>query len=381
LPKTLDDAERITDDLLWGENEQPNPNYQAFAADMLAWMQEHNIPMLGALAALHSDLLRARQSKKVALYIEHFPRDHGELFHQLVSVARQHDLIVYDSAGPTLFLPDGNCMPVEANQNLDMLAHLYRRMQQYRKPTDIPTQMQQVAEWLQSQVNAHFSEYGFSDCVIQVDEDGAIMGKAWKKNPAGLMILSTYVYEKYGSLRIWGMLLFFFKDFFVIKDRVSTFDYKNVPITFAQFFNDFGISFREFEDKPDALEYFFPEFRKTLEGYIHVFKDTQSFFDYAHINGSQDAARVSDHDFFVRACMILHPERINEFKELVLEHEKIRRPYFAKDPSQLAKEAAYFEEQCSLMQEHGIPTLAADPAFYAEDLGVEDLILKGFKLL
>lgn len=166
LPKTLDDAERITDDLLWGENDQPNPKYQAFAADMLAWMQEHNIPMLGALAALHSDLLRARQSKKVALYIEHFPRDHGELFHQFVSVAGQHDLIVYDSAGPTLFLPDGNCMPVEADQNLDTLAHLYRKMQQHRKPTDIPTQMQQVPEWLQSQVNAYFSEYGFSDCVI-----------------------------------------------------------------------------------------------------------------------------------------------------------------------------------------------------------------------
>lgn len=182
-------------------------------------------------------------------------------------------------------------------------------------------------------------------------------------------------------MRIWGVLLLFLKDFFVVKDRIATFDYKKIPITFAQNFNDFRIRVREFEDKPDALECFFPECRKMLEGYIHAFSDTLSFFDYAHINGIQDAPRISDNYFFVRACMILYPERINEIKNFVLEREKICRPHFAKDSSQLAKEAAYFEEQCSLMQEHGIPTLAADRAFYAEDLGVEDLILKGFKLI
>jgi len=379
LPKTLDDAEQITDDLLWGENDQPNPNYQAFAAEMLAWMQENEIPMLGALAALHSDLLRARQSKKVALYIEYFPRDHGELFHQFVSVARQHDLIVHDSAGPTLFLPDGNCMPAEANQNLNMLAHLYRKMQQYRKPTEIPTQMQQVPEWLQLQVNAYFSEYGFSDCVIQVDDDGALIGRAWKKTPAGLMILSVFVYERYGSLRVWGYVKFFLRDLFTIKKYVEEAVFnKKYTEKLAQ---DFYLGITEFKKDPDVLDVFFQEAKRIFNGYIRSFTDIKSFFDFSYENWHKDVSRTMDINFFVRACMVLYPQKINEFKNIILNYEKIRRPHFSQDQNYLARVVTDFEEQCRVIKDYGVPTIAADPAFYAEDLGVEDLILKGYKLI
>ena len=381
LPKTLDDAERITDDLLWGENDQPNPNYQAFAADMLAWMQEHNIPMLGALAALHSDLLRARQSKKVALYIEHFPRDHGELFQQFVSVARQHDLIVYDSAGPTLFLPDGNCMPVEANQNLDTLAHLYRRMQQHRTPTDIPTQMQQVPEWLKSQVNAHFSEYGFSDCVIQMDEDDAIMGEAWKKTPAGLIVLSIYVYERHGKLRVWASMKLFFKNLFLIKKQLNSIDYPSQKNSYWSRFEDVKIRIMDFEKKENALSSFFEKSREILDQYIIAFDSLGDFYDATCQSYLEKYTRGWDNYFYIRAAFILQQSSLYKIKDFIIDRYSLNPESFPDSTEGIDKLLTEIEPQYALLKSHGIPTLAADPAFYAEDLGVEDLILKAFNLI
>lgn len=75
------------------------------------------------------------------------------------------------------------------------------------------------------------------------------------------------------------------------------------------------------------------------------------------------------------------PQKINEFKSIILNYEKIRRPHFSQDQNYLARVATDFEEQCRVIKDYGIPTIAADPAFYAEDLGVEDLILKEFKLI
>lgn len=381
LPKSLDDAERITDELLWGENDKRNPNYQAFATDMLAWMQEHNIPMLGALAALHSDLLRARQSKKVALYIEHFPRDHRLLYTQFLNFAQAHQLVVYDTAGPLVFLPDGSSMPAAARRQLAALTHMYQLEEQNRNIHDIPTRFDQVPEWLKAQVDAHFAEYGFSDCVIQVDDDGAIEGSVWKKTPAGVMLLSVFVYERYGSLRIWGYVKFFLKDLFKVKKFLKNIDYSEYKITYMSGFYDFDLSVRELKNSPEMLGVFFEKTKHVFEGYIRCFNDTKTFYDYAYKNAFKDIDRTMDIHFFVRVCMILYPDRIEEVKEFLLEKAKARSPQLAQDQSYLARGVASFEEQYSLMQEHGIPTLAADPAFYAEDLGVEDMILKGYKLI
>ena len=384
LPKTLDEAERITDDLLWGENDQPNPNYQAFAADMLAWMQEHNIPMLGALAALHSDLLRARQSKKVALYIEHFPRDHGELFHQFVSVARQHDLIVHDSAGPTLFLPDGNCMPIEANQNLDTLAHLYRRMQQHRTPTDIPTQMQQVPEWLQSQVNAYFSEYGFSDCVIQVDEDGAIMGKAWKKTPAGLMLLLVSVHERHGNLMIWAKLEFFISELFKVKKIVDSFDFKAKKAEHLVQNSDFSLHIHDFK-RSDRLDLFMPKISSIFGVFIKEFSSLESFYNLAISVGVENSTRFYNYNFFIRSAYIWKPDELNYVRDFILNCYKMKEPALSKFEGHLNTEIASFEKQRTLLQTSGLPTFAENPSFYTDDIPdieeLEDKIIEGFKLL
>lgn len=127
--------------------------------------------------------------------------------------------------------------------------------------------------------------------------------------------------------------------------------------------------------------FFFQEAKRIFNGYIRSFTDIKSFFDFSYENWHKDVSRTMDINFFVRACMVLYPQKINEFKSIILNYEKIRRPHFSQDQNYLARVVTDFEEQCRVIKDYGIPTIAADPAFYAEDLGVEDLILKGFKLI
>lgn len=384
LPKSLDDAERIADELLGQETESHNPIYdvyQTFAAEMLAWMDQQKIPQLGAQASLHSDLRSGGTLNATQFYFENFPRDHKPLYSQFLNLAQAHQLVVYDTAGPLVFLPDGSSMPAAARWQLAALTNIYQLEEQNRNIHDIPTRFDQVPEWLKAQVDAHFAEYGFSECVIQVDDDGAIMGKAWKKTPAGLMLLSVLVYERYGSLRIWGYVKFFLRDLFKVKKFLKNIDYSEYKITYMSGFYDFDLSVRELKNSPEMLGVFFEKAKHVFEGYIRCFNDTKTFYDYAYKNAFKDIDRTMDIHFFVRVCMILYPDRIEEVKEFLLEKAKARNPQLAQDQSYLARGVASFEEQYSLMQEHGIPTVAEDPAFYAEELGVEDLILKGYKLI
>ena len=85
--------------------------------------------------------------------------------------------------------------------------------------------------------------------------------------------------------------------------------------------------------------------------------------------------------FFIKAAFLLQPDSLYQIKNLMIHRYQLDPTTFperAEDIDQLLTE---IEPQYALLKSHGIPTLAADPAFYAEDLGVEDLILKGFKLI
>jgi hypothetical protein len=361
LPKSLDDAERIADDLLGQETESHNPIYdvyQTFAAEMLAWMDQQKIPQLGAQASLYSDLRSGGRLNATQFYFENFPRDHRPLYTQFLNLAQAHQLVVYDTAGPLVFLPDGSSMPAAARRQLAALTNIYQLEEQNRNIHDIPTRFDQVPDWLKAQVDAHFAEYGFSDCVIQVDDDGALIGRAWKKTPAGLMILSIYVYELRGSLRIWGCLDAHLFDLFIVKKTLSDGEYTNKSKKYLSKNFDFRI---KLEDQVE-LKVFFKKSIERLNGYIESFSDILSFYNYACENIQQDAPNTIDMHFFVRACMILSPENINKIKSIVFENEQ-------------------FDEQCQLMLNHNIPTVAAAPAFYAEDLGMETSIIEGFKLL
>lgn len=359
LPKSLDDAERIADELLGQETENPNSVYLAFAANMLAWMEENHIPLLGALASLHNDLLNTSVNKRVRLYFEDFPRDNGVVYEQFLRVARAYQLVVYDTTFPTaVFLPNGSSMPFSAQRQVALRARTQLVSQQQRKMSDTPIRFEQVPEWLKIQVNAHFSGYGFSECVVQVSEDNSIMAKCWKKTSAGLMTLLFSVYERHGELRMSAYLSVHLFDLFVIKNTLSDGQYSNKSQKYLSQDFDFRFSMR---NSPE-LEVFFKKLIERFKGYIESFSDILSFYNYACKNIQQDAPNTIDMHFFVRACMILSPENIKKIKSLVLENE-------------------HFDEQCQLMLAYNIPTVTAAPAFYADDLGMEDSVIEGFKLL
>ena len=116
-------------------------------------------------------------------------------------------------------------------------------------------------------------------------------------------------------------------------------------------------------------------------GYIESFSDILSFYNYACENIQQDAPNTIDMHFFVRACMILHPENINKIKFSVLDYDHVKHSNLNDYSSRRAQKSEAFDKQCQLMLNHNIPTVAAAPAFYAEDLGIEASIIEGFKLL
>lgn len=379
LPKSLDDAERIADEFLGQETESHNPTYdvyQIFAAEMLAWMDQQKIPQLGAQASLHSDLRSGGALNATQFYFENFPRDHKPLYSQFLSLAQAHQLVVYDTAGPLVFLPDGSSMPAAARWQLAALTHIYQLEEQNRNIHDIPTRFDQVPEWLKAQVDAHFSEYGFSACVIQIDDDGAIEGSVWKKTPAGLIILSVFVYERYGSLRIWGYVRFFFRNLHKIKKKIKYINFEK--INYKSRFHDFTISFK---NSMEMLDIFFEKFKANFIDEILLFSNAKQFYDFMCEHSAQKQNYYNENYFMIRSAYILQPNSLHQIKDFAIERYKLDPTTFperAEDIDQLLTE---IEPQYALLKSHGIPTLAADPAFYAEDLGVEDLILKGYKLI
>lgn len=232
LPKSQRDAERISDELYWQSTDTSNPVYHAFAQDMLIWMEENHIPVLGDQAELRDDLLNVSVNKSLCLSFEHFPRDKKIIYEQFLLLARKHELVVYDTNYPTaVFLPNKSSIPIDAQEIVSSMARRERLSQhQQRKVTDTPIRFDQVPEWLKIQMDQTFAPFGFSPCVIQLDSDGAIMGRVWKKSPAGLIIIASLVYERYGEMRIWGTAEVYLKDLFKFKAMIKKKMSRTCPI-------------------------------------------------------------------------------------------------------------------------------------------------------
>jgi hypothetical protein len=380
LPKSQRDAERISDELYWQSTDTPNPVYHAFAQDMLIWMEDNHIPLLGAQAELRDDLLNISVNKNLCLSFEHFPRDNKIIYEQFLLLARQHELVVYDTNYPTtVFLPNKRSIPIGAYAMVSSMAQRQRVSQQQHKATDVPVQFDQVPEWLKIQMDQTFAPFGFSPCVIQLDSDGAIMGRVWKKSPAGLMIIASLVYERYGEMRIWGYAKIYMKDLFKFKAMIKQKDINDM--SYSTKHEDFTIYIQDFEEKSDSLQLFFPKAAAVYQGYIDAFTDTQSFYHYAYTHAFEDATRTLDSRFFLRCNMTLNLDDIDGFKTFKLKYENLRDPIRANQIGYAEQILSDVDEQYQLLQEHNIPTLAENPSFYAEDLGIEDSMIVRKKLI
>lgn len=380
LPKSQRDAERISDELYWQSTDTLNPVYHAFAQDMLIWMEDNHIPLLGAQAELRDDLLNVSVNKSLCLSFEHFPRDNKIIYEQFLLLARKHELVVYDTNYPTtVFLPNKRSIPIGAYAMVSSMAQRQRVSQQQHKATDVPVQFDQVPEWLKIQMDQTFATFGFSPCIIQIDSDGAIKGKVWKKTPAGLMIIASLVYERYGEIRIWGYSEIYVKELFKVKAILEKKDIYDT--SYSTKHEDLKILVEDFEEKSDALQLFFPKAAAVYQGYIDAFTDTQSFYHYAYTHAFEDATRTRDSRFFLRCNMILNLDDIDGFKAFKLKYENLRDPISAKQVGNDAKILSNVDKQYRLLQEHNIPTLAENASFYAEDLGIEDLILEYLDLV
>ncbi len=380
LPKSQSDAERISDELYWQSTDTPNPVYHAFAQDMLIWMQENHIPLLGNQAELRDDLLNISVNKSLCLSFEHFPRDNKIIYEQFLLLARKHELVVYDTNYPTtVFLPNKRSIPIGAQAMVSSMAQRQRIAQQQHKATDTPIQFDQVPEWLTIQMDQTFAPFGFSPCVIQLHADGSVVGSVWKKTPAGLMIIRAVVYERYGTMRIWGDAEIYVKDLFKIKAILEKKDIYDT--SYSTKHKDFTILVEDFKEKSDSLQLFFPKAAAVYQGYIDTFTDTQSFYHYVYTHAFEDAARTRDSYFFLRCNMILNLDHIDGFKPFKLKYENLRDPIRAKQVGNDEKILSNVDEQYHLLQEYDIPTLAENPSFYAEDLGIEDLFLEYLDLI
>ena len=380
LPKSQRDAERISDELYWQSTDTPNPVYHAFAQDMLTWMEDNHIPLLGDQAELRDDLLNVSVNKSLCLSFEHFPCDNKIIYEQFLLLARKHELVVYDTNYPTtVFLPNKRSIPIGAYAMVSSMAQRQRVSQHQHKATDVPVQFDQVPEWLKIQMDQTFAPFGFSTCVIQLDSDGAIMGRVWKKSPAGLMIIASLVYERYGEMRIWGYVDIYVKDLFKIKAMIKQKDIYDT--SYSTKHKDLTILVEDFKEKSGALQLFFPKAAAVYQGYIDAFTDTQSFYNYAYTHAFEDATRTRDSYFFLRCNMILNLEHIDDFKAFQLRYENLTNPIRAKQMDYEQKILSYVDEQYQLLQEHNIPTLAENPSFYAEDLGIEDSMIVRKKLI
>lgn len=380
LPTSQRDAERISDELYWQTTDDFNPVYQAFAQDMLTWMEDNHIPLLGYQAELRDDLLNVSVNDSACLSFEYFPRDNKIIYEQFLAFARQHELVVYDSDFPTtVFLPNKRSIPIGAYAMVSSMAQRQRIAQQQHKTTDIPVQFDQVPAWLKIQMDQTFAPFGFSPCVIQVDPAGAIIGSVWKKSAAGLMIIMSMVHERYGEIQIWGNTEIYMKDLFKIKAMIKNKDIKDM--SYSTKHKDFLISIKDFKEESDALNLFFSKAVEVYRGYINSFTDTLSFYRYAYAHAFEDATRTLDSRFFLRCNHVLNLEHIDDFKAFQLRYETLANPIRAKQVGNDQKILSDVDGQYQLLQEHNIPTLAENPSFYTEDLGIEDLVLEYLGLI
>lgn len=162
LPTSQHDAERISDELYWQSTDTPPSVYQAFAQDMLTWMEDHHIPLLGYQAELRDDLLNVSVNTSLCLSFEHFPRDNKIIYEQFLALAHQHELVVYDTNFPsTVFLPNKRSIPIGAYAMVSSMAQRQRLSQQQHKPTDTPFQFDQVPAWLKIQMDQTFDHLVF----------------------------------------------------------------------------------------------------------------------------------------------------------------------------------------------------------------------------
>jgi hypothetical protein len=387
IPSTIAQADSIAYTLFDERGEQPNPLYQAFAHEMLEWMKAQKISKIGQLGHLWDDLDDATRCRDLELYFEQFPRDHGTVFKQFVQLARRHGLIVYDTAGPNLFLPDGTCVPEGSDFYLNQLDRLYRTEQQKRKPTDLPSALDEVPDWLCHQMNSHFAAYGFSECVIQ--DDGVLWGYAWKKTPVGLLLIEILVKERWGQLTIGGDFKVFCRDLFRLKQEIGPKDYYNLGTNPS--IEDVSVRFEDFS-KLDydlwkkGLTDFFPAVQAVWDGYIHACTDFRDLYDYVYAHGREDARRLdSSTSYFLRyATLLLDPTRLDDLKELYLDMYALQNPL--KNPEKQTAQRfemadAFNRFWRNYLQDRGFPTLAADPDFHTFDPTVEDRILQAYQLV
>ena len=386
MPSTIAQADIIADILFDERGEQPNPLYQEFAHEMLEWMKAQNISKIGQLGHLWNDLDDATRCRDLELYFEQFPRDHGKVFRHFVQLARRHGLIVYDTAGPNLFLPDGTCVPEGSDFYLNQLDRLYRTEQQKRKPTDLPSALDEVPDWLCHQMNSHFAEYGFSECVIQ--DDGVLWGYAWKKTPVGLLLIEILVKERWGQLTIGGDFKVFCRDLFRLKQELGPRDYYNLGT--KPMIENVSVRFEDFSKLDHdlwkrGLTDFFPAAQAVWDGYIRACTDLRALYEYVYAHGLKDACRlaVSTSYFLRHATLLLDPKRVGDLKTLDLDMYALNNPpkTLEEQAAQRPKMAEVFDRYWASLQDRGFPTLVADPDFHAFDSTVEDRILQKYQLV
>lgn len=386
IPSTIAQADSIAYTLFDERGEQPNPLYQAFAHEMLEWMKAQNISNIGKLGHLWDDLDDATRCRDLELYFEQFPREHGTVFKHFVQLARRHGLIVYDTAGPNLFLPDGTCVPEAADFYLNQLDRLYRTEQQKRKPTDLPSTLDEAPDWLCHQMNSHFAAYGFSECLIQADD--VLWGYTWKKTPIGLLLIQVIVEERWGRLTIGGRLEVFCRDFFCLRQKLGPVDYYN--LSKHNLSNDLSVGFEDFR-KLDydlwkkGLTDFFPAAKAVWHDYINVCTDLHTLYAYVYEHGRELAPRLgaSASFFLIYATLLIDPTRVDDLKQLNMDMYAISNPN--KTPEQIAEiytqRSEGFDQRWRCLQDLAFPTLAADPDFHAFDPTVEDRILQAYQLV
>lgn len=193
------------------------------------------------------------------------------------------------------------------------------------------------------------------------------------------MIIGSVVRERYGEIRIWGYADIKAKDLFKFKAMIKQKDVKDM--SYSTKHEDFTILVEDVKEKSDALHLFFPKAAAVYQGYIDAFTDTQSFYHYAYTHAFEDATRTCDSRFFLRCNMILNLKHIDDFKAFQLRYENLTNPTRAKQMGYEEKILSDVDEQYRLLQEYNIPTLAENPSFYAENLGIEDLILEYLDLV
>jgi hypothetical protein len=169
------------------------------------------------------------------------------------------------------------------------------------------------------------------------------------------------------------------KDLFKIKAMIKQKDIYDT--SYSTKHKDFTILVEEFKEKSDSIKLFFPKAAAVYQGYIDAFTDTQSFYHYVYTHAFEDATRTRDSYFFLRCNKILNLDHIDNFKTFQLKYENLTNPIRAKQMGYEEKILSYIDEQYRLLQEHNISTLAENPSFYAEDLGIEDSMIVRKKLI